>query len=752
MSYAWPAGSRGHNMLDRDIPRLYDGVPDPPPVTAGFNYANSLEYLCQAGTSDCDRTILESTSAWKWYGQYAPYSFRSVPKWKAETDNAILSSFRTPNAVFSTESNGVQGVTLVHGPTHIEDRGPGVSISGTMTDYETQETIEIGGRTAWGFGNSVIVSFDRSHYVFVPSIKARSESNEDRTFTDINEYIDNIEAYPYIIGIGGKTYYREDLAETDDPGVNVGISMALTGQTNRSTPSGSSSNIYSYDYRYEYNYETVYGCGDGNSLNIFSAPTIKGYRADTPQGNIDTYTTGIGTSGTEGTHSVEIMQFKNLDSQAVSGDMRCFYYIDLDTAYKIIDTVGLVWCQDRDQVQEYTGTTTGNTQIHMPIIQADGTTSPEHWSGNEIHDHWKDTPINSNFIKTVGDILDGKIDINKPIDKTNETETEEIPEDTPDLEPETPLLNGLGVFANYFAMTNSNIMELSDFLWNAEETVIDDMINTLKLFGANPINAIMSLRLYPFDVASLLESYQPENIVLGRINTGASGLKIGNGSSTVIDLGTLYIKSQFNDFRDYAPYSSYNLYIPFIGTVNLNPNDYLNKIITLKMIVDVTTGKATAIIYAAGIPMQYLDGMIGVDIPITSSNASETLSSVINAVGYTASAAASIATGNYVAAAGSIAAGAADLMFNDVGINKAGNVSPASSLSAPINAYCIISRPNAIIPPNYGHTIGYICAKKATLSSLTGFTVCENVDTTGIAATEEERNEIKTLLESGVYL
>ena len=739
-------------MLSRDIPRLYDGVPDPPPEAAGFQYANSLEYLCQAGTTECDREILGKTSAWKWYGQYAPYAYRSVPRWKSESDNPIATSYRTPNAVFTTESNGVQGVTLVSGPTHIETRGPGVIISGTLTDYETQETTEIGGHIAWGFGNSVIVSFDRSHYVYVPSITAKNESGDAYEFDDINEYIDNIEAYPYITGVGGKTYYREDLAATDDPGVEVGLSMALTGQTNRATPSGFATNEYSYDYRYEYNYETVYGCGDGDSLDIFVPPTIKGFRTETSLGNIDTYTTGVGTSGTEGTHSVEIMQFKNLDPQIVSGDMRCFYYIDLDTAIKIIDTAGLVWCQDRDQVKEYTGTTTGNSQVHMPIIQSDGTTSPDHWSGNEIHEHWNDTPDNSKFIKSNGDILDGNIDINKPIDRTDETDTEEIPEDTPDLEPETPLLNGLGVFANYYAMTNGNILELSDFLWNAEETVIDDMINTLKLFGANPINAIMSLRLYPFDVAALLESYQPENIILGRIDTGASGLKISNGSSTVIDLGTLYIKSQFNDFRDYAPYSSYNLYIPFIGTVNLNPNDYLNKIISLKMIVDVTTGKATAIIYAAGIPMQYLDGMIGVDIPITSSNASEMVSSVINAVGYTASAAASIATGNYMAAAGSIAAGVSDLMFNDVGINKAGNVSPASSLSAPINAYCIISRPNAIIPASYGHTIGYICAKKAKLSSLSGYTVCENVDTTGIAATEEERNEIKTLLESGVYL
>ena len=740
-------------MLDRDIPRLYDGVPDPPPETAGFSYANSLEYLCQAGTTDCDRTLLENTSAWKWYGQYAPFAFRSVPKWKAEQSDPVSSSIRSPNQVFTTESNGVQGVTLVYGPTHINNTGDGVAISGTVTDYETQETTEIGGQTAWGFGNSVIVSFDRSHYVYVPSITAKSENNEEYTFTDINDYIDHIDDYPYITGIGGKTYYREDLADTEDQGVEVGISMALTGQTNRTTPFGNATDVYNYDYQYDYTYETVYGIGDGNSLDIFEPPTIDAFRSSSPLVPVyDTYTTGVGTSGTKGTHSVEIMHFKNLDPYVLSGDMRCFYYIDLETAYKIIDSVGLIWCQDRDQVQEYTGTTTGNDQIHMPIINEDGTTSPEHWSGGEIHDHWKDTPENSGHLKTEGDILDGNIDIHKPIDKTDETDTEEIKDDTEELQPETPLLNGLGVFANYYAMTNSNILELSDFLWNADESIIDDMLNTLKLFGANPVNAIMSLRLYPFDVALLLESLTTEEIILGRTETGAHGLKIQNGASTTIDLGTLYIKSEFNDFRDYAPYSSYNLYIPFIGTVNLNPNDYLNKIITLKMIVDITTGKATAIIYAEGIAMQYLDGMIGVDIPITSSNASEMVSSVINAVGYTAGAIASAATGNYLAAAGSLAAGAADLLFNDVGITKAGNVSPAASLSAPINAYVIISRPNAIIPANYGHTRGYICDKSAVLSSLHGFTVCENVDTSGISCTEKERTEIKTLLESGVYL
>mgnify|MGYP006967290383 FL=1 len=54
---------------------------------------------------------------------------------------------------------------------------------------------------------------------------------------------------------------------------------------------------------------------------------------------------------------------------------------------------------------------------------------------------------------------------------------------------------------------------------------------------------------------------------------------------------------------------------------------------------------------------------------------------------------------------------------------------------------------------NYGKTYGVPVHKTGTLNDYHGYTICNNVDTSGInTATSEEQALIKQFLESGVYL
>lgn len=173
------------------------------------------------------------------------------------------------------------------------------------------------------------------------------------------------------------------------------------------------------------------------------------------------------------------------------------------------------------------------------------------------------------------------------------------------------------------------------------------------------------------------------------------------------------------------------------------------------MVVDVTTGKCTAIVYVGsdddyGVPIQYVDGMIGVEIPVTAENMGKLGAAVLEAVGNTAAAA--VSTG---VAGGAFAAvgGALDVMFADVAPQKTGAVSASGSLSMPIKMYVSVSSPRPVIPEDYGHSKGYACDVTTTVSAQSGFTVCYNVDTSSIAgATDPEREQIKTLLETGVYI
>ena len=122
----------------------------------------------------------------------------------------------------------------------------------------------------------------------------------------------------------------------------------------------------------------------------------------------------------------------------------------------------------------------------------------------------------------------------------------------------------------------------------------------------------------------------------------------------------------------------------------------------------------------------------------------------MEAVGNTAIAA--ISTG-VAGAAFAAAGGAIDVAFSDIAPQKTGSISASGSLSMPIKLYVAVSSPQPVIPYEYGHSKGYACDVTTTMSAQYGFTVCYNVDTSSIAgATDPEREQIKTLLESGVYV
>ncbi len=81
-----------------------------------------------------------------------------------------------------------------------------------------------------------------------------------------------------------------------------------------------------------------------------------------------------------------------------------------------------------------------------------------------------------------------------------------------------------------------------------------------------------------------------------------------------------------------------------------------------------------------------------------------------------------------------------------------GGSSGAAACGINHTPYIIYRRPLCTNPENFAHAVGYLSNKTATISSLSGFTVCRNVDVGGISqATDKEKAQIKQILESGFY-
>lgn len=314
-----------------------------------------------------------------------------------------------------------------------------------------------------------------------------------------------------------------------------------------------------------------------------------------------------------------------------------------------------------------------------------------------------------------------------------------------------PTLSNVNVFNRSFAVTSNNVRQLADFLWNADETKFNEIVKGLALMGENPMNGIIDLRLFPFNVALKNSATQAEPIVIGRTNTGVNGIKLTENVNSLIDLGECTFFTKFKNFLDYEPYTTAQLYIPYIGVVPVSTAEFMGHKISAKMLVDYTTGAGTAIVFKDDIPFIYKNGVVGITIPMTGNDSASYANTVIgNVVSGAVGGVTSIASGNIggmVSSAEKLYSGFA----TGTNYQTASASSPSVATWQPQKCYFIIDRPILNVPDNYGRTVGYACEQTGKLSDFKGFTVVSNPEIS-FKCTETEKTMLSQLLTAGVFI
>lgn len=376
----------------------------------------------------------------------------------------------------------------------------------------------------------------------------------------------------------------------------------------------------------------------------------------------------------------------------------------------------------------------------------------------------------------------------------------EPPEDLPDAygADSIPDLNfSLGAISNFITMyclTESQVADFGAYLWaNIFSTDFVRSIGTILVndFSINPadiLNYFISLRRYPFDLYGKngYNSIANGSLYFGR---GVAGIPItgafGKMESLSNTFGGEYIEvpALYNDFRDYEPYTRITVFVPFCGSLEVTPSEVVGKKIFITYTVDYSTGNVQADVWVnSGVAfiLGTLTGQIGATVQMTASNNMEVLQKVgataMNFVKTASSVAAIAATGG--AAAESFAAGeitSAEYTAKELSATASmANTAAGTLSSAPVvgsnpihssatgsgfasfatpRARLIVERRKYTIPKNYNHVYGQAENKTVKLSELVdkGFTVCKNVDLSGIPATQDELTAIESLLTSGVY-
>ena len=315
-------------------------------------------------------------------------------------------------------------------------------------------------------------------------------------------------------------------------------------------------------------------------------------------------------------------------------------------------------------------------------------------------------------------------------------DSQKFDDDSSDIVSDISTNSNISLLTTTYAMNESNLKALGKKLWDAS------FLENISMINNSPIENILSVKSFPFPISGGAS----KNVILGNVNMQVTGNELPSNYIPIKTIGTFKVDKKFNGVLEWLNYHIQVIcYLPYIGFIELNIKEILNKTVTLKYIYDVITGVCTACFYANNIEICKYSGTIAIDIPITASNRAQVESgyimSALGAVG-------SLLTGNLMGVAGS----AFGALMNQNHFTTKGSPSPACDAFDEQKAFIIIDYPVYYPPTNYAHDYGYPCNLSMKLGNCKGFTKCANVDVDGLSCTEEERAELKRLLENGVYL
>lgn len=332
-------------------------------------------------------------------------------------------------------------------------------------------------------------------------------------------------------------------------------------------------------------------------------------------------------------------------------------------------------------------------------------------------------------------------------------------DDTSDVIPKPPVpsisgsSNGLITAWNLSA---SQLESVASQLWNP------DAWQAIQQYFTNPMGAILSLSIIPVKPATTSGT-----VHLGGYNTGISAQRLIS-DYVKFDCGSIPINRYYGSYLDYTPFTKISCYLPYIGEVDIDPDQVMQKTLSIEYNINCITGECVAILSANGSVFANYSGNCLKQLPICQTDmsaiiqASVQICSTLITAGATAGMGGAVekslfgATTEATKASESLVKANSSLlgsvMSAKMNYKHSSQLGTGAGQLAPQIPFLTIIRPNLDLADNYKSFTGYPCNKNLVLSSLHGFTQAEAINLSVPSASLEELSEIKELLLKGVIL
>lgn len=389
-------------------------------------------------------------------------------------------------------------------------------------------------------------------------------------------------------------------------------------------------------------------------------------------------------------------------------------------------------------------------------------------------------------------------------DGTQDWSSDEVP-DPPSL---TEDATDTG-FTRIYNPTLAQLQDFSRYMWT-DTNIFNTVWSIIARYFEDPMDAFISLSILPIAIPN---TTNPVEVKMLFLPTGKY-MYAATQQFVTVELGSVNLSELWGSALDYAPNTKIDLFLPYIGTVPVDPDEVMGKTVKVTYKVDICTGCCVAIVSVkltksdgtdTWAPLYQLSGNCAIQIPFTGANMDRYVDAALKvatvaltagaagAAGAAASAAsaaptmaesttaeasmtshqmnftAPITTGSVFQQQQASASQAAKYNHKATamrglsdGLGIVSGAKPQFQHSSPFTAnsgymsyrvpFFIIKSPRLVNPEQYGKYNGYPSLTFQQFSALEGYTEVQQVQLTNINATANELDEIQSLLKTGVIM
>lgn len=194
-----------------------------------------------------------------------------------------------------------------------------------------------------------------------------------------------------------------------------------------------------------------------------------------------------------------------------------------------------------------------------------------------------------------------------------------------DEEKETEFGGG-GFMSPFFTIlsgSKSDIHRLADFLFTNDQSLWEDIKKGLEMYGSNPIDYIIGLKVFPFDVSRVVNESTRQDIYFGSYlkHFDVAFNEVINMAHKYIDAGSFYMYPIQYSYVDFEPYTTLSAYFPYHGWEQLDMKKYYQKNVNVRYYIDILSGQALIVTLCDSIITdQFGPFEIGTELPLTGAN------------------------------------------------------------------------------------------------------------------------------------